>query len=121
MAYATRHSVTITTIADGSATGYLPASAITGQIELLVYTKDDFADGVDFTITTETGGETVWTDVNINASETVAPRRVINGTDGAAQAVTVAPEKVWLVNERIKIVIASGGNVTSGTFTAIVS
>jgi len=118
MSYAERHSVTATTIADGSATAYLPV--VTGRIHSLAYTKVDFADGVDFTITAEATGQSIWTDQNINASETVYPLAAGNlGATGAASTLTEVP--IVLANDRVKIVIAAGGNVKTGTFTITVS
>ncbi len=66
MSYAERHVVEVTTIADGSATAY--SDTITGKISQIRYVKADFASGVDFTITSEATGETIWTQLDVNAS-----------------------------------------------------
>lgn len=119
-----RYSVTVTTAADGSATVYLPATVsdvtakASGRIHSLTYTKSTFEDGVDFTITVEGTGQTVWTDTNINASETVYPLAAGNLGTGAASTLTEVP--IVIANDRIKIVIAAGGNAKAGTFTAII-
>jgi len=118
MSYAERHVVSVTTAADGSATAYSPV--VTGKLSQIRYVKTDFTDGVDFTITAEATGETIWTDTNINASETVAPRQPTHDTAGAAAlyagAGVAVLDKIALANDRVKIVIAAGGNAKTGTF-----
>lgn len=115
--YADRQSVTVTTIADGSATAYI--GPVTGRIHSLTYTKVDFADGVDFTITAEATAQSIWTDTNVNAAETVYPVSAANlGTTGAASTLSEVP--IILANDRVKIVIAAGGDTKTGTFTIIV-
>lgn len=113
MSYPQSVSVTATTIADGSATVY--TDNIRGKIIAVRYVKSDFADGVDFTITTETTNRNVWVDTNINASETVVPKELNDDTAGAD--LTGVYDHVRAFNERIKIVIASGGDTKTGTFT----
>lgn len=119
MAYAKRYAVTVTTASDGSATAYTDAP-INGPVYSIQYVKTDFADGVDFTITGETTGLGLWTDTNINASETVAPRAPTHDQVGGALLYaaggTAQTDYVWLSGERVKIVIASGGNAKTGVF-----
>lgn len=114
-----RHTVAVTTAADGTATAYT-SNAVTGAILMVKYTKTNFADGVDFTITTEDTGQNIWVDTNINASETVYPRVPTHDTAGAAllyaSGGTAVTDRLFAVGERIKIVIASGGVTTTGTF-----
>ena len=118
MSYVNRIAVTVTTAADGTATSY--SEVAMGLLSSVSYVKTDFADGVDFTITTETTGQNVWTDTNINASEVVNPRAATHDATGAASLYAAAGEPVEdyipIANERIKIVIAQGGNVKTGTF-----
>ena len=115
--YAERHTVTVTTIADGSATAYSPY--LTGRVASIAYAKTDFTDGVDFTITADVSGQSLWTDTNINASEVVRPVLPASvGTTGAASTLTELP--VVLVNERVKIVIAAGGDTKTGAFHVVI-
>jgi hypothetical protein len=118
MSYAERHVVSVTTAADGSATAYSPV--VTGKISTVRYVKTNFADGVDFTITLEATGETVWAEENVNASTSRAPRQATHTTAGVAALYAAGGsavlDKIAVANDRIKIVIASGGNVTSGAF-----
>lgn len=107
--------VEITTAADGSATVYSPR--ISGEVHQLRYEKIDFADGVDFTVTTDALGETVWAQSNVNASATVAPRQPSHTTAGVAATLdgTVAAlVPIALANDRLKVVVAQGGNAKTG-------
>lgn len=122
MSYIQRFTVPVTTIADGSATAYSPD--ITGKIVQIAYVKTDFAAGVDFTITAETTGETIWTQVDVNATVTVAPRQAVHSTAGVAALYAAGGsavlEPICVASERIKIVIAQGGDTKTGTFHIIV-
>ncbi len=114
-----RKTVVVTTAADGSATAYTEG-AVTGRILQARYVKTDFADGVDFTVTAEATGETIWAQSDVNASATVAPRQPTHSTAGVAAAYAsggaAVNDHIAIANDRIKIVIASGGNVKTGTF-----
>ena len=113
-----RVAVAVTTIADGSATVY--SDVVTGKLSQIRYVKTDFADASTFTITSEATGETLWAESSVNASATRAPRQATHGTDGAAALYAAAGsavnDKIGLALDRIKIVIASGGSVKTGTF-----
>lgn len=117
-----RYKVTVTTAADGSATAYSPR--LSGKLNSIHYVKIDFADGVDFTITDEATGEGLWTDTNVNASEVVRPRAPVHDQVGAARLFaaggTAVSDEIGVANSRIKIVIAQGGNVKTGTFHFLV-
>lgn len=119
MAYARRLTVAVTTAADGSATAYSdPIDA--GVLSHIRYVKTDFADGSTFTITADATGETLWSRSAVNASATRAPRQATHTTAGAAALFAAAGQavldKIAIANDRIKIVIASGGNTKTGTF-----
>jgi hypothetical protein len=121
MSFIQRFAIAVTTAADGSFTGY--SDRITGRVLSVRYVKPvsgGFDDGSTITITAEATGETIWGEANVNASTTRAPRAATHSTAGAAslyaaagQAVT---DKIALANDRVKVVIASGGNVKAGTF-----
>lgn len=123
-----RYKVTVTTAADGSATAYSPRLA--GKIHSIQYVKDTasaganaYADGVDFAITAETTGENVWTQSNVNASVTVYPRAPTSDRAGVASLYagsgTAVQDKVGVV-DRLKIVLAQGGNTKVGAFQILV-
>ncbi len=122
MSYVETHAVALSADASGDVTAYTPV--VTGKIQTIRYDKTDFADGVDFTITVEGTGENVWTDTNVNASETVAPRQATHDTAGDASLYAAAGEAVedhnCVANERIKIVVAQGGNAKTGTIHVVI-
>ncbi len=118
MSQVIRLTVPVTTAADGSATAY--SDVATGKVSAVRYVKTDFADGSTFTLTAEATGEIIWTEAAVNLSATRAPRQATHTTAGAAAlyaaAGTPVNDKIALANDRVKIVIAAGGNVKSGTF-----
>ncbi len=120
--HAVKHEVTVTVDASGDATTYT-SEPVNGRIFTCIYTKDDFANGVDFTITTNDTAQNVWVQDDVNASATIAPRQATHSTVGVASLYAGSGEPVEdhvvATDEHIKIVIASGGNATSGTFTFI--
>lgn len=119
MSYAQRLVVAVTTIADGSATAYSDGP-VTGKISQIRYVKTDFDNGSTITITSEATGETIWTETAVNASTTRAPRQATHSTAGAAALYagggSAVNDKIALANDRIKIVVAAGGNAKTGTF-----
>ena len=125
MSFIQREVVAVTTNADGDATAY--SGTVTGRILQVRYIKagsGNFSDGVDFTITAEATGETIWTESDVNASATRAPRQATHSTAGAAALYAgsgaAVNDHIALANDRVKIVIASGGATTTGTFHVLV-
>ena len=121
MSFVQRLEVDVVTAADGSATAF--SAPVTGQISTIRYVKDGsnpFSNGVGITVTAETTGEQIWAESNVNASATRAPRQATHGTDGSASlyaaAGTAVQDKIAVANDRIKIVIAGGGNAKNGAF-----
>ena len=122
MSYIERHAVSVTTDASGDATEYSPV--ITGKIANIIYAKTDFDAGVDFTITLEATGQTLWTESNVDASKTVAPRQKVHD-DGGTSIIRAmdggeAEDDIVCANDRVKIVVANGGNTKTGTFNIVV-
>lgn len=117
-----RVKVQVTTAADGTATKF--SSRVSGAIHSVHYVKGDFADGVDFAITAEETGEGIWTESNVNASTVRYPRAPTHSQAGAAALYASGGvgvlDKVAVANDRVKIVIAQGGNAKSGTFYLLV-
>lgn len=122
MSYAQRLVVAVTTDGAGAATVFSPV--VTGQLSQIRYVKTNFAAGVDFTITAEATGETLWSELNVDVDATRAPRQATHSTAGVAAlyagAGTAVNDKISLANDRVKIVIAAGGAVTTGTFHLII-
>lgn len=123
MSFVQRKIVPVTTDGSGDSTDYTPN--LTGKISHIIYTKTDFANGVDFTITAEATGETIWTESDVNASKTVAPRQATHSNVGVASLYAAAGEPVeapiCLDNDRVKIVVASGGATKTGKFEVILA
>lgn len=117
-----RHVVNVTTASDGSFTGYSPY--LSGKLLQIEYIKTNFTDGVDFTITAEATGATLWTEANVNAAKVCAPRIATHSNAGVAALYaaggTAINDRYALGNDRVKIVLASGGNATTGAFHIVV-
>ena len=113
-------TATITTNASGAATVYL-GHRIYGTIEAIKYVPGTLDTGAGLTFTGEdtevpvlvkagAGTSTVW----------FYPRVLANkNTDGAAA--TDALVAIRLFKERLKLVVASGGNAVTGTVTVFVN
>lgn len=116
-----RHVVTLTTDASGDATGYTPN--VTGRVLGIRYVKTDFANGVDFTVTAEATGEAILTLTDQNASGTFYPRQQVHGATGTGltfDGTRTVQEPLAVANDRVKIVVAQGGNVKTGTVHVVI-
>jgi len=118
--YTERHEVLVTTASDGTAVAYSPV--ISGKIYGIHYVKNDFTNGVDFTITLEKTGETLWTQADVNASVSKYPAAQVNKTDGTSAVSGVDPvlDRIIAAKDRVKIQVASGGSVKTGTFHILI-
>jgi len=110
--------VTLTTNSSGAATGYTPP--VNGFLLKASYIKVDFADGIDFTITAETNALPILARTDQNTAAIFNPREATHDVLGAASLYAAAGEPVEglipLANERIKVVVAQGGDTKTGTF-----
>ena len=123
----TKRPKTLTTNAAGGVTDYdvgktqdgltREFAGYTGELVSIQYVKDDYADTVDFTITVEGTGESLWTQINRTASQIVRP--LVLAQDGLGADLVAVYEPIVLVEDRIKIVIANGGAAKSGTFIIV--
>jgi len=117
-----RFVVNVTTAADGSYTGYSPY--ISGRLCAIHYIKTNFTDGVDFTITAEATGETLWTESNVNAAKACMPRGAVHSNVGVGGIYSTGgiavTDLIRLSRDRVKIVLAAGGNATTGAFHIVV-
>ncbi len=117
-----RFEKTVVTASDGSATEFTPF--LSGYLVSVQYVKTDYADGVDFTITAEANGQAIWSESDVNAAVTKAPRLAVHTVAGAAALYAsggvAVLDKVALGRDRIKIVLAQGGNVKTGKFVFLV-
>jgi len=123
--FAERKSVTLTTDAAGAATGYIDVPH--GRVMSIAYIKDGsvpFADTVDFTATVESTGAPIWSQSNVTASQVRYPRAAVHDVLGAAalyaDAGEAIVEPIMMANDRIKIVIAEGGDTKQGVVSVII-
>ncbi|HYE20973.1 MAG TPA: hypothetical protein VEA69_21180 [Tepidisphaeraceae bacterium] len=120
--HAERQSIALTTAADGSCTAY--STPVTGRILTVAYVKTDFADGVDFTITLENTGEAILTLTNQNTAGVFYPRVPIDDETGAdalyAAGGTKLRDYVVAANDRVKVIVAAGGDTKTGTIKIVV-
>ena len=113
--------IDVVTDGSGAATAYFPKC--TGFLHSIRYIKDGttpYADTVDFTITNETTLQGIWTQINQTASVTKFPRFLANDLAGVALSALTVAERVFLNNERIKVVLASGGAAKTGSFEVVI-
>lgn len=120
-----RYKVTVTTAADGTATAYTPR--VSGKVHQIEYVKPgsgNYDDGVDFAITGEATGVNLWTESNVNASAVRAPRMATHSQAGVAALYAAGGtgvfERVALASDRVKIVLAQGGNAKVGAFHVLI-
>lgn len=118
MSYAQLASAAITTSTGGAATVYTPV--VNGLISVVKFTPTDTASTADITVTTEGNGLSVWAESNLSKSAASIryPRNISHTVTGTASG--IAQEPIPVVNERIKVVIAQGGNTKTGSFKAII-
>ena len=118
-----RYRLVVTTAADGTKTVLSPR--IAGKIHSIRYVKTDFADGVDFAITAEATGENIWTESNVNATADRYPRAPTHSQAGVAALYAAGGsavlEPIAIASDKVKIVIAQGGNVKTGNFQITIS
>lgn len=120
-----KFKLSITVDASGNATAYTPRVA--GKLHSIIYVPDGsnpFANTVDFTVTAEATGETLLTRANVSAAFAAYPRMPTSGADGTgalyAAAGTAVMDKAGLANDRVKVVLAQGGNAKTGVFHILV-
>lgn len=115
-----RRTVAITVLTNGSGDGTGYSIALSGRLCSIRYVKTDFDNGVDFVVTGETTGIELLTKADCNASATFHPRAQLHDVaDGAGltyDGTRKQVEQVRLYKERVKIVVAQGGNAKTGTF-----
>lgn len=124
-----RVKTTLTTNASGACTAYL-GSKLRGYLVELIYRPGTLDTGADLTISTEQvvpegqaaeAGTPILTKVNLGTGNSfLFPRaKATIANDATGGLTTVPSEPIPLVNDRIKIVVAQGGNTLTGTIEAI--
>ena len=112
----------IVTDGNGDATVYIAPSinaGLNGFLVALKYTPGTLDTGADLTITGENSGIPIMTKSNAGTSTVFYyPRALINQVaDGAAGSSGL--ERIPIKNDRIKVVVAQGGNAGAGSIEAI--
>jgi hypothetical protein len=119
-----KFTVPVTT---GTATGEGFSPYFSGYIESVQYVKAAgaaaFSDGVDFTITMDVAGETVWAEDNVDTAAVRRPRIATHTTAGVAATLDgtrPALTRIAASRDRVKVAVAQGGNGKTGTFVITV-
>lgn len=114
-----QYTATITCDSSGDATVYL-GSRIRGEIKAVKYTPGTIDTNGDLAITGETTGQPILTKANAGTSNVwyypVAPGNKV--ADAAASSLTEVP--LWLYCERVKVVVAQGGDGGAGSIAILV-
>lgn len=127
MSYIKRLEIAVVTNAGGDFTGYTEvAQGYVEQIRYVPHATTPLDTGADVTMTGDASEVGIFAKSNIGTSAfTVAPRQATHDTAGVAALFAAGGaavnEKVVVGQERIKLVIAQGGNVKAGTFHVYVS
>ena len=117
-----RITTVITVNASGNGTGYavVKQGLNHGNIHAIRYVKDDYIAGIDVVITGETSGIAILSVTDMDDSATYFPRAATCDVNAAASLYAAAGEpvedRIPIANERIKIVVAFGGDTKTGTF-----
>lgn len=113
-------STSIVTDASGNATVYL-GSKLRGYLVALNYRPGTLDTGADLTVTAETSGAPILTKVNLGTGNSwLYPRALPTNANSATGPLgTVPTERIPLVGERIKVVVAQGGNTLTGSIEAV--
>lgn len=114
-------SADIVTDDSGDATVYLAHGVSrkpNGFLVMLKYTPGTLATGADLTITGETSGIPILTVTNAGTSNVFYYPRALNNEVADAAAGSAGTEFIPIKDERIKVVIAQGGNAGAGSIEA---
>jgi hypothetical protein len=120
-----RFKLTVTTAADGTVTAYSPRVA--GKLHSVHYVPDGtnpYPNTVDMAITAEATGESLVSRSNVSAAFVAYPRAPTSAADGTAAlyaaAGTAVQDRMALASDRIKLVLAQGGNAKVGVFHLLI-
>lgn len=110
------HTRSIVTDAAGAAEVYV-GEKIIGRVVAIRYSPGSLDAGADLTLTGDVSGSPVLTVGNAGAAEVwfypqVTPHKAADGSEIAG-----GQADVFLFGERVKVVVAQGGNVGAGSIT----
>jgi len=112
----------IVTDASGDATVYLThglSRKPNGFVFLLKYTPGTLSTNADLTITGESSAIPILTKLNAGTSLAFYYPRALNNAVADGAAGDCGTELIPIKDERIKVVVAQGGNVLTGSIEAI--
>lgn len=112
----------IVTDAIGNATVYLSHGLnrkLNGFLVALKYTPGTLATGADLTITGESSGIPIMVKADAGTSVVFYYPRALNNAVADGAAGSVPGEFIPIKDERIKVVVAQGGNAGAGSIEAI--
>jgi len=115
-------SESIVTDASGNATVYLSHGLNrkpNGFLVALKYTPGTLATGADLTITGESSGIPIMVKADAGTSVAFYYPRALNNAVADGAAGSVPGEFIPIKDERIKVVVAQGGNAGAGSIEAI--
>lgn len=115
--------VDITTSDSGAATVYLAPGTnrgLNGFLVCLKYTPGTIDTGATVTVTGESSGIPIITKASAGTSTVFYYPRALNNAVADGAAGSAGAEFIPIRDERIKVVIASGGNAKAGSIEAIV-
>lgn len=125
MSFIQRHQIDVTT--DGSGAAVVKSPRVNGKVAAIHYVADGttpFDNTVDFTITSEATGETIWAESNITASKSCYPRAGIHTTAGVASLFAAGGlpvlDKIAVADDLVVFTIAQGGASKIGRFFLVV-
>lgn len=112
-------STSITTDGSGDATVYL-GSKLRGRVHAIKYEPGTIATGADLTIIGETTKVPVLVKANAGTSDVWYYPRAIPNKNADGAAFTDVAVDIHVFQERIKVVVAQGGDTKTGKITAYV-
>jgi len=124
--YVQRIVVPITTDGSGNATVTTPVidQGFLSQIRYIKDGTNPFTNGVAFACTLVKTGEAIWSESNVNASATRAPRQPTHGTDGTpslyATGGTPVQDKIAIAQDQIQVVVTGGGATKAGVIEFLI-
>ncbi len=112
--------IAITTDVSGAATVFL-GTTLRGYLIALIYRPGTIVTGAGMTVTGETSGIPILQRSNLGTGNSCFyPRALPNTANTPTGLVGTVPNvRIPLLKERIKVVVAAGGNTLSGTIEAI--
>ena len=135
MAWAERHRIDLATTASScTVTAYTTGPGITGKVQSIIYYLHGtvpFSTTCDLTISVEGTSQVIYSTTGLDASEVISPRIPTHNTTGlvlgnttaisGAASIGIASDYIYLANDRVKVVVVSGGLSKQGTVDIIIT